>query len=203
MAKRRHTLVGLLGAPLLACLFGLSASPAMALSTTATQVEIESDSASPTTVLAIGAGGVSGLGVVGGFPNGTSLGHSFWSTRLGTEDSSKYRAAASFSSAASVVVSPSVDPAFLFIDAEIALDGGVEAIGATVATTFAMTGKHRLDPLFADLNFRRSTIWFGWAGCVDATANAPEPTRLLLFGAALVGLGAIVRRRIRRLAKAL
>ena len=62
-------------------------------------------------------------------------------------------------------------------------DGGIKAIGAPVGTAVALTGTHRLDVFFADAQVHQP---------------GPEPARLLLFGAALVALGLVVRRRMRR-----
>lgn len=217
----RNTLMGLLGVALSAWLFGFTASPAMALSITGTYTDILSGSlgtTGPITGLVTGLGSSRGSSLGSG-PNVTTLGDNFWSTTLGTGitadgfgtradnatgvtlnsssnffaqdqvgDFSKYRvthwAAAFSTNTAPVIFSLSGDDhAFLFIDGKRGLDdGGVEAIGAPVATAFALAGKHRLDLFFADAHVRQS---------------GPEPARLLLFGATLVGLGAIVRRRMR------
>jgi hypothetical protein len=70
-----------------------------------------------------------------------------------------------------------------FIDGKFGLDdGGVKATGAPGGTAAALSGKHGLDLFFADANVRQSGF---------------EAARLLLFGATLVGLGAVVRRRMR------
>jgi hypothetical protein len=65
-------------------------------------------------------------------------------------------------------------------------DGGIKAMGAPVGTGGALTGTHRFDVFFADAWVRQS-----WT----------EPAPLLLFGGTLVGLGLIVRRRMRGAAK--
>ena len=213
--------MGLWGPALSGWLFGLSVSPTDALSITDTHADIVSGSTNPI------MGGLLGLGLVGGFPNATSGHNSFRSIRLGrgltadgsgvagdnvtrlslnsssnlfpegrVGDSIKYQATAAFSNEAPVAVSPSGDHASLFIDWKRAVEGGGAAIRASVAPAFPLTG------LFADPNVRRSGTTFGCDGCVDVTSTAPEPARLLLFGAALVALGAVVRRRIRGLEKA-
>ena len=176
----------------------------------------------PLVGLMTGQGGPLGSSLAGEFPNVTTLGHYFWPATLGTRviangfgttadnatrltlnvwshlfaqgqvgDSTRYLAthwAAAFSNAAPRTFLPSGDDhAFLFGDGTLVLDdGGVKAIGAPVAIAFALTGKHGLDLFFADVHVRQS---------------GPAPTKLLLFGAALVALGAVVRRRIPGAAK--
>lgn len=135
------------------------------------------------------------------------------------DDSAKYLAShwtAAFSNATPVTFSLSADDhAFLFIDGKLVLDdGGVKPIGSSVTTAFSSTGNHALDLFFADVHVSQSGIIFSCDGCLDPTSNggngsdgadpasaAPEPTTLLLFGTTLVGLGAIVRRRMRRATK--
>jgi hypothetical protein len=65
-------------------------------------------------------------------------------------------------------------------------DGGIKAIAAPVGNAVALTGTHRLDVFFADAQLHQS---------------GPEPARLLFFGATLVALGLVVRRRMRRAAR--
>lgn len=65
-------------------------------------------------------------------------------------------------------------------------DGRIKAIGAPVGTAVALRGTHRLDLFFGDAQIHQS---------------GAEPAWLLLFGAMLVGLGVVVRRRMRGAAK--
>lgn len=193
----------------------------MALSITGTYSNIGSGSlgtTGPITGLVTGLGEPLGSSLVGGVSNVTTLRSNFWSTTLGTGvtaggfgtradnassltphsssnvfaqgqvgDSTRYldtHWAAAFSNAAPRMFLLSGDEqAFLFFDGELLLDdGGLKAPGAPVATAFALTRKHGLDLFFADVHVRQS---------------GPEPARLLVFGVALVGLGALVRRRMR------
>jgi hypothetical protein len=220
----RGVLGGLLGLALSVWLVGFTASPAMALSITGSYTDIASASlgtTGPLIGLVTGQGGPFGSSLAGGFPNVTALGHNFWPATLGTgviadsfgtradnatrltlnvwshlfaqghvSDSTRYLAthrAAAFSNPAPRTFLPSGDDhPFLFSDGTLGLDdGGVKAIAAPVAMAFALTGQHELDLLdlfFADVHVRQA---------------GPAPSKLLLFGAALVGLGAVVRRRMR------
>ena len=143
----------------------------MALSITGTYSNIVSGSlgtTGPITGLVTGLGEPRGSSLVGGLSNARYLA-THW--------------AAAFSNAAPRMFLLSGDEqAFLFFDGELLLDdGGRKAPGAPVATAFALTRKHGLDLFFADVHVRQS---------------GPEPARLLVFGVALVGLGALVRRRM-------
>jgi hypothetical protein len=93
------------------------------------------------------------------------------------------------------------DHAFLYVDGLlVADDGGVKGIGIAPAIAAVVpSGNHTIDLFFADVFHVQSGIIFSCDGCQDPIPSAvPEPTSLLLFGTTLAGLGAIVRRRMRR-----
>jgi fibro-slime domain-containing protein len=100
------------------------------------------------------------------------------------------------------------DDAWLFLGGSLLLDnGGVKATsGATTTTTTLGVGTYTADLLFADRHVVQSGITFscvdapggGTGACVDPVLEPiPEPATLLLFGTTLVGLGAVVRRRMK------
>ena len=87
-------------------------------------------------------------------------------------------------------------------------------MGPSGVSPFSSTGNHALDLFFADVHVNQSGIMFSCSGCLDPTSDggsgiegagpasaAPEPTTLLLLGTTLVGLGAVVRRRMRAATK--
>jgi len=89
------------------------------------------------------------------------------------------------------------DDAWLFLNGSRVLDnGGVKAIGlATTSSTTLVAGNYNVDLFFADRHQVQSGIVFDCEGCLDPV---PEPATLLLFGTTLAGLGAVVRRRMKR-----
>jgi hypothetical protein len=120
-------------------------------------------------------------------------------------DSTKYLAThwtAAFSHSAPVTFSLAAgDHAFLYVDGKLVLDdGGLKGIDAgPVTTAFSVTGKHTLGLFFSDVHVELSGITFSCEGCLDptSTAPAPEPVTLVLFGTTLVGLGVVLRRRMK------
>lgn len=119
-------------------------------------------------------------------------------------DASKYLAVhwtAAFSNAAPVTFSLQADDhAFLFIDGVLVVDdGGIKGINtaAPVNRVYSITGNHTLDLFFADVHVVQSGINFSCDGCADPTV-VPEPATLVLFGTTLVGLGSVLRRRLKK-----
>jgi len=94
------------------------------------------------------------------------------------------------------------DHAFLYVDGKLVVDdGGVKGIGdsgATQSALYTLTGNHTLDLFWADVHVVQSALMFGCDGCADPTSTVPEPATLLLFGTTLVGLGSVVRRRMKK-----
>lgn len=133
-----------------------------------------------------------------------SFGSDFFPSGSVDGDASKYLAVhwtASFSNAAPVTFSLQADDhAFLFIDGLLVLDdGGIKGIADTgpVNTLYTLTGNHTLDLFFADVHVVQSGINFSCDGCADPTSAVPEPATLVLFGTTLVGLGSVLRRRLK------
>jgi hypothetical protein len=168
----RAALIGFGELALLVGLLLVSASPGMAVSITPTYREIGSRSL--TMGVATGIGDPSGASVGRGIPNIASIRHGSVIGHGQTGDPSKFL------------------PVH-WAGASSGFDRGrVEAVGGPVATAFALTGKHRLG---------QSGVTFTCDGCLDGASSTPKPAMLLLFGTALVGLGAAVRRGMRGVGK--
>jgi len=128
-------------------------------------------------------------------------------TNDGPDNSAGYRSVHWYgqfqvASAASLSLSAD-DDAWLFLSknggaSNLALDnGGVKAVSASnTSTTLLGAGIYTLDLFFADRHITESALNFTCDGC-DPVSTVPEPATLVLFGSTLVGLGAVVRRRMR------
>ena len=160
----------------------------------------------------LGVGPATGLN--GGSPHvdnaagvGLSFGSDFFAGAVGTtpggNDSSLYRAVhwtSLFSAPGAVSFSLGADDhAWLFIDGKLAVDnGGVKPVGV-VSNSGPLAlgaGNHTLDLFFADVHMSQSAISFSCDGCADPSA-VPEPATLLLFGTTMVGLGSVLRNRLK------
>jgi fibro-slime domain-containing protein len=138
---------------------------------------------------------------------GLSFGGDFFAGAVGTtpggNDNSLYRAVhwtSLFSAPGSVSFSLGADDhAWLFIDGKLAVDnGGVKPVGV-VSTSGPLAlgaGDHTLDLFFADVHTSQSAINFSCDGCADPAA-VPEPATLLLFGTTMVGIGSVLRNRLK------
>jgi fibro-slime domain-containing protein len=139
---------------------------------------------------------------------GLSFANDFFAGAVGTtpggNDSSLYRAVhwtSLFSAPGAVTFTVGADDhAWLFIDGKLAVDnGGVKPVGVTSTSgPLALgAGNHTLDLFFADVHIFQSAINFSCDGCEDPTSSVPEPATLLLFGTTMVGIGSVLRNRLK------
>lgn len=90
------------------------------------------------------------------------------------------------------------DHAFLYVNGALVVDGGgIKALNNTTVSGSILGSPSLLtfDLFFADVFKTDSGLLVSCEGCLDPV---PEPTSLLLFGSTLAGLGAVVRRKLRR-----
>jgi len=163
----------------------------------------------------VGAGGVRADAITGGVLGGGTFASApgFYSGAAGcngTSNACGYRAVhwiGTFTVNAPVIVSLTADDdAWLFLNGSRVLDnGGVKAQGAATTTSQALgVGTYTVDLFFADRHRSLSGITFscqddpGASGVGSCLDPVPEPATLLLFGTTLAGLGAVVRRRMKR-----
>ena len=209
MKNPRHFLIPL-GFLLSACALLFLSDRAVAVSFTGEYFSIANGA--PETggsITGLQTGLLSSSSLVAGFP---AFPHNFWSTSASPQvtkddlNASFYRAvhwSSLFSTSGPVTFSLQADDhTWLFVDGVLQVDdGGVKSISVPAQTSGALVlgaGAHTLDLFFADARTSQSGVVLACAGCADPVSDAPEPTSLLLFGTTLFGLGAAIRRRLRR-----
>ncbi len=90
------------------------------------------------------------------------------------------------------------DDSWLFIDKQLTLDlGGIHALSYTNYNLFLTKGWHSIDIFFAERHTVQSGFQLNFCSDLEpgTAPQIPEPATLILFGAGVMGMGIVRRRR--------